>query len=306
MQTNHIHYLTVLNNTRSINQAARLLNLTPSYLSKVLKNAEAELGMPLFIRTREGLQPIASAESVLQGLCQMDQIYRSIIHPSADNTEVSGNYTFYCLPTISSGITPQLFQMLTEKFSSVTLQYMEASEQKTIQAVSQKSHSFGIIISIKDEFEPNLPDNVQMVHNIFSTRLAILVFENHPLAKNRSISLDRLLKYDLIFYDNSSEIENNCIFHFLSNHGKPHVKYCINSLPTFLSILREGSCIACVSQDGSYKDGFKVLHLRENISITYSLICNADDIDSPLIQFFAETITQLFIERYRSRLPILP
>jgi DNA-binding transcriptional LysR family regulator len=296
MQTDHIHYLTVLSDTLSVNQAARILNLTPSYMSKVLKNAEKELGITLFSRTHEGLVPAEGAEGALEALRDIDRIYSSIQQPQVNEADITGNYIYYCRPALSAGITPQLFQKITDRFPAITMQYAESNEKQTIELVSQTPHTIGLVVKMKDDPESHLPETVRLVKNIFATHLAVLMSQKHPLAKNRSISLARLLQSDLIFYDSYRDIESNSIYQYLSHQGKPHIKYCINSLPTFLSMLEKGNCLTCVGLNGVYGGGLKVLPLRENIDIGYSLIYNAADDDSPVIRYFIETITQLFAQ----------
>lgn len=296
MQTDHIHYLTVLDDTRSIHRAAHLLNLTPSYLSRVLKNAETELGTTLFTRSHEGLQPVEGSEKVLQDLRKMDQIYRNIGVPQTDETEISGDFIFYCRSALNTQAAPKLFRKLAKTFPLISIQYQELNEQKIIEAVGKTPHSVGLIIKLGDDPEPDLPDTVHIINNIVVTRLAALVSENHPLAKNRSISLARVLQSDLIFYDSYRDIESNNIFQYLCRRGNPHIKYCINSLVTFMAMLKEENCLTLVDLNGKFDKDMKVLPLQENIGMSYSLIYNAEDEHSPVIQFFIKTITQLLTQ----------
>lgn len=60
-----IRALPVLADTRSLTEAARALNASPSALSRALAGAEASLGAPLFQRGWSGTDPTAAGEAVL-------------------------------------------------------------------------------------------------------------------------------------------------------------------------------------------------------------------------------------------------
>lgn len=66
MNTQQLFYLTEIERTRSISQAAENLYMSQPNLSRVLKETEESLGFAIFQRTRRGVQPTQKGASFLQ------------------------------------------------------------------------------------------------------------------------------------------------------------------------------------------------------------------------------------------------
>lgn len=66
MNTQQLFYLTEIQRTRSISQAAENLYMSQPNLSRVLRETEEAMGFPIFQRTRRGVQPTEKGKIFLQ------------------------------------------------------------------------------------------------------------------------------------------------------------------------------------------------------------------------------------------------
>jgi DNA-binding transcriptional LysR family regulator len=99
--------LTILNKTRNITQAADILYISQSSLSKRIRVIEQELGVSLMLRSRQGIHFTAVGEAVLKHTSEAAKqlaLMRKSIEASRNyicgtlNAGVSINYALYRLP----------------------------------------------------------------------------------------------------------------------------------------------------------------------------------------------------------------
>ena len=67
MDTKQLEYILAIEEEKSITKAAERLYITPSALSQQLKNLEAELNAPLFLRSRSGVTLTPEGNLYLSG-----------------------------------------------------------------------------------------------------------------------------------------------------------------------------------------------------------------------------------------------
>ncbi|MBU2703981.1 DNA-binding transcriptional LysR family regulator [Sporomusaceae bacterium BoRhaA] len=101
--------LTTLNKTRNITQAADILYISQSSLSKRIRVIERELGVSLMLRSRQGIHFTAAGEAVLKHTSEAAKqlaLMRKAIEASRNyvcgtlKAGVSINYALYCLPDL--------------------------------------------------------------------------------------------------------------------------------------------------------------------------------------------------------------
>ncbi|SEJ28681.1 DNA-binding transcriptional regulator, LysR family [Propionispira arboris] len=99
--------LTTLNKTRNITQAADILYISQSSLSKRIRVIERELGVSLMLRSRQGIHFTAVGEAVLKHTSEAAKqlaLMRKSIDANRNyicgtlNAGVSINYALFCLP----------------------------------------------------------------------------------------------------------------------------------------------------------------------------------------------------------------
>ena len=117
--------LATLNKTRNITQAAEILYISQSSLSKQIHGIERELGVSLMLRSRQGIQFTAAGEAVLKHTLEASKhldLMRKAIEASRNyicgtlNAGISINYTLYRLPDLLAsyrGKYPQVNMQIT-------------------------------------------------------------------------------------------------------------------------------------------------------------------------------------------------
>lgn len=96
MTFQQLHYILEIYRTGSITRAAENLFVTRPGVSLSLRNLEAELGYPIFVRTQQGLKPSPQGELVLEyasRICETQRLISNIGQEKRSRIElVSSNY----------------------------------------------------------------------------------------------------------------------------------------------------------------------------------------------------------------------
>jgi len=109
MDERDFELLATLNKTRNITQAANILYISQSSLSKRIRVIERELGVSLMLRSRQGIHFTAAGEAVLKHTSESTKqlaLMRKTIEASRNyicgtlNAGVSINYALYSLPDL--------------------------------------------------------------------------------------------------------------------------------------------------------------------------------------------------------------
>lgn len=91
MTFQQLHYILEIYRTGSITRAAENLFVTRPGVSLSLRNLEAELGYPIFVRTQNGLTPSPQGERVLEyasRICETQRLITNIGHDKRSRIEI--------------------------------------------------------------------------------------------------------------------------------------------------------------------------------------------------------------------------
>ena len=82
---------------RSFQKAAESLNLTPSAISHTISSMEKELGFPLFVRSKQGVQLTGYGESLRPYILNVLQSEDSLQEAIAQMNGLEGNRKDWCI-----------------------------------------------------------------------------------------------------------------------------------------------------------------------------------------------------------------
>jgi LysR family transcriptional regulator, nitrogen assimilation regulatory protein len=119
-------YFLAIAEAGSVASAARVLRIAQPALSRQLTALENELGVPLFVRHRRGVE-LTEAGALLRdrarGLLQEVERVRNEV--AAKSTEPSGRLSFGIPPSLSAAITVPLVERFCSQYPKVELSIQE-------------------------------------------------------------------------------------------------------------------------------------------------------------------------------------
>ena len=179
MDTRQYEYILAIADERYISRAAEKLCISQPTLSQFLSKLEAELGVDLFLHSRNGFTPTPEGEIYIDGarrILKINAEIRAKISPFADrkkNRLVVG---------LTAGRSAQLFSEFFPIFNKyspeIEIQIIEAHTQNIDELAKSGYLDFALVTSDYDddqlEFEPFVREEIVFVVNKRHPRAAVL------------------------------------------------------------------------------------------------------------------------------------
>lgn len=226
-------YKTILSvcETHSISKTASLLNYTQSAVSQTIKNYEKELGLELFIRSKNGMElksDMAWIKDSLQAICDaQNQIARTAA--SLTNLD-SGLIRVGTIQSISYHWLPGIMKEFSQEYPNILFQLTIGGfgELKSKLLSNELDCIFVSEFSVPGlPFEPLGNDELMLVTPL-----------SHPLASHLSVSLSDVHNQDFILSADGLDYETGKIFEL--NHITPRIRYQLNEDFTVLKMVEQG------------------------------------------------------------------
>ncbi len=185
-----MRYVTEVEKTGSITKAAKNLYMGQPNLSKAIKELEGEIGITLFRRTRQGVEPtemgaefLTYAHTILSQMDELESLYKpqtgrefkfSVSVPRA--TYISVAFTEF-LETVPAEVP-------------LSVHFKETSSMGAITDVVNGESQLAIVRyqNIYEDYYLNFIENMKLKWEpVWEYRMCLLMSENHPLAEATDI-----------------------------------------------------------------------------------------------------------------------
>lgn len=196
MNTQQLFYLTEIERTRSISQAAENLYMSQPNLSRLLRETEESIGFAIFQRTRRGVQPTEKGQ---QFLCHAKNVLREMefMERLGPNHNLASRFRV-CLPR-------------SQFYRELTRQYLQSvSPAEPLEAVIRECHPRqGLeflnncdvdiaVIRYATEYQAYFEEQAQSrdlrLTPLKQVEFQILFSENDPLSQNGLLTRQNLEK----------------------------------------------------------------------------------------------------------------
>jgi len=180
----------------SISSAADSLNMSQSGLSRQLKELELELGVQVFLRTRnkvvgltpQGVQELRIMQRVASDIKALQQI------GSETSTDTVGEIRIATTHVYARHILPKVIKAFGDRFPAVALALQQSDPVRCCESISRGDAEIGIV---------TLPDKLaESVVAVPAYQLprCVIAPRGHPLTDGKKLTLARLAKYPIITY----------------------------------------------------------------------------------------------------------
>jgi LysR family cys regulon transcriptional activator len=198
MNLQQFRYLSALaEHDLNVTRAAARLHTSQPGISKQLRLLEQELGIELFQRHGKHLVAFTAAgQVVLEQARSILQRVEGIRRSAADARDGSqGRLALATTHTQSRYRLPPVISRFVERYPDVELQMQQGTPQQVAELVARGEADLGIATEALDDY-PGL-----VTLPCFRWNHAVLVAQDHPLAKRRSpLTLEALARWPLVTY----------------------------------------------------------------------------------------------------------
>jgi len=194
MELYQLGYFIEIARQRHFTRAAERLHMAQPALSQQMKNLEAELGTPLFIRGKKETQLTAAGKALLpraEALLAQADAARAAVSDVAQLR--GGKLIVAAIPSVCAGLLPDLLHAFGRKHPGVKLQLIEDSSERVAASVESGHADLGFLQlpASKAAFESRV---------LITEPFVALVAASHALANEKEIPLKQLAGESFIFY----------------------------------------------------------------------------------------------------------
>lgn len=144
----HLEYIVVLADEKSITRAAERLGVTQSAFSQYLLGLEKSLGIPLFNRVRNQIAETYAGEIYLAAALDILKIQKDLVNRINDiSASVKGEVSFGIGEERGFNILPRLFPAFSAAFPGVTL-HVEQDMRPSIEELAQMGYCDIVLLSL--------------------------------------------------------------------------------------------------------------------------------------------------------------
>lgn len=248
MHLEQLRYLILIEKLGSINKAAELAHISHQALNKSMKSLEAELDCSLFsyhargvALTEKGRMLADAAEDVLK---RMDDTIAELHQSEPETHQKPEKLSIFYSPAISNLNISYITQTFFESSPHVQITLIEEETDRIKEIIfDHQEPALGLIATI----DPIHADDGQKVLQIYQDKLYAVVALNHPLAKQKSVSLRTLLKHPLAIYQSNYYIANP-LKKFLDKSGAPIYQIITNNTPLYRNAIVNQHCVAFINK----------------------------------------------------------
>lgn len=282
----HIRAFLTVAHTGSFAKAALELNLSPSALTVQIQQLEEWLGVALLERSPRQVSLTAAGQNNRGPMEKLLLDLDNIVSGSRDLAALRrGVVTIAALPSMCSGTLPPMLKAFREQFPGVEVRLRDVVAQRIDALVREGEVDFGL--GVRARMGHGLTFEVVMVD-----RLSLFVPADHPLARERSITLQALAGQPIILTGRDSSVRER-VEQLFAEEGlalTPGLE--ANYMSTVMALVRQGLGMTLLpeSADEGRGDLIQVRVEHPGVCREIGLITRAGVGLSPAAQRFVETM----------------
>jgi len=229
-----LRYVDQVARHRSIRKASARLNVASSAVNRQILKLERELGMPLFVRRRDGVQPTAAGELLLSHvrgtLVGFDRTRAEIDELRGLKT---GHVRLVALDSLMVEFLPRLIEAMVRRYPGISFTMMAAGPRDVTEEL--RAGRADIAVSFVDRRARDI--EVIAAH---VTRLGAVVSPQHPLARQRQVTLAECARFPTIMVHDTLPLTGLIEREFAERGTLIAPRVVSNSLEFMRSVLRMG------------------------------------------------------------------
>lgn len=204
VELSHLNYIIEVAKAGSITRAAQRLFISQPYLSRIIREAEEEFNIVIFIRTSQGVILTPQGKEFISYAKSMMKEYRNIVYLSNKQKYVRNKFS---LTTVRSALVMESFIKLVREYrigDGFQLTIKETESETPIQDVYYLNADLGVIYTWSNEKTMLLKEldrkNIEY-KQICKFKPCLILGADHPLLNEGSqINEDTLYDYGLVRY----------------------------------------------------------------------------------------------------------
>ena len=252
MEIRHLKYFVKIAETLSFSEAAKALFITQSTLSQQIRQLEQEMDAQLFERNNHNVRLTEAGEELLPYARQTLKASQACLDRIQDLQHLlTGTLNIGVTFSFSPILTEALFAFI-KLYPKVKLNISYKPMDELMKMLEHDEVDFALT------FRPAELNKDIESHFLFDNHLAVIVREDHPLARKESVSIAELEQYDLVLPAKGLQARNAFDLMCAGCNHSLKVRIELNDVNVLLKMVKQSGMMTILSETTIYnEEGFK-------------------------------------------------
>lgn len=290
MRIEQLVYIREVVKYNSITLAAENLNVSQPSMSLAIASLEEELQIKIFKRSKAGTFLTKTGELVLEkAIVILDQVQELKELTSKQNALLHGHLNIVTVSGISLSILPKTLYKFKSKYPGIEVTVTEMESEQVKEEMLKNNFDIGFY-TVFNEKVVDIPDKSLEVNFAITGKLMACVGKGFPLATEKVVSINEILKYPLI-------VTTKSLREKLKQYGTPQYFFNTNHLDGTKNIIAQGLCIGFYSDLSLKSDPYVSsgdiipIEITEDMFFDFYTVYKKDNL-SPEIEAFLNEFHQ--------------
>ncbi len=271
----------------SLTKAGEILGYTQSNLTQMMRSFEDEVGFPLLIKTKKGVEPTREALQLLPTMRAMRAQEEKFFQEISDLRGIKrGTIRIGTFVSTSTSWLPQLLSYFQEHHPDVVFEIVESGQDEMERGVADGSLDIALLSEPETtsiEFIPLIEDPMLVVFS-----------DKHDLSRYDYVPVDALKDYPMVMTYQTYDRDVRKVFDQAGY--KPDVRYYFRDDFAVLSMVQYGLGIAVLPEliiekhPGSYDTRMLDPESYRNLGIGIRTIKDAGPLTRSVISYLKDTV----------------
>ena len=252
MEIRHLKYFVKIAETLSFSEAAKALFITQSTLSQQIRQLEQEMDAQLLEPNNHNVRLTEAGEELLPYARQTLKASQACLDRIQDLQHMlTGTLNIGVTFSFSPILTEALFAFI-KLYPKVKLNIFYKPMDELMKMLEHDDVDFALT------FRPAELNKDIESHFLFDNHLAVIVREDHPLARKESVSIAELEQYDLVLPAKGLQARNAFDLMCTGCNHSLKVRIELNDVNVLLKMVKQSGMMTILSETTIYnEEGFK-------------------------------------------------
>lgn len=220
-----LRYALTIAECGSMNRAAEQLYVSQPTMTSAVRELEGELGITVFHRRSRGVIPTAEGEEFLRYARQVYQQYELLASKYGDGQKRKRKFG---ISTQHYSFVDKAFVETVRQFDTLNYEFAlrETKTAEVIRDVGSMRSELGILF--RSDYNRQIlnklfKDNDLEFHKLIECQAYVYLWKGHPLAGEASLSLEQLLDYPCLSFEQGSQSSSFLEEEILTENEYPRI-----------------------------------------------------------------------------------
>ena len=275
MTLQQMYYLLTISESSSMNKAAEKLFIAQPTLTSAVKEAESEIGFPIFLRTHRGVIPTQEGTEFLTHIRGLYQQYEGIFQKYNKNGTFRRKFSV-SMQHYSFAVKAFIEMAKCYDSNEFDLVIRETRTLNVIKDVGTLKSEIGVLY-ISDinrrMIQKLLHEHELEFHTLIKCPACVYLSKMHPLANETELSLEQLDNYPCLSFEQGTETEIYFAEEILSEHTYQKTIRTTDraTMMNLIAGLNGYTICSSIFSENLSADKFVVIPLKEGHDITMEI-----------------------------------